>query len=60
MAEIMFFFAESFGYSRRDVLELPITLRKALIEKKQELEEKKRKKQSAAASRARSQSKRRR
>jgi len=59
MSEILFFFAESFGYSRSEVLELPISSRKALIDKKQELEDKRAKRQAAAASRARSQAKRR-
>ena len=58
MAEILFFFAEAFGYSRKEVLELPISARKALIEKKQELEDRKAKRQQAAASRARAKARR--
>jgi len=59
MNEILFFFAESFGYSRREVLELPISTRKELIAKKQELEDRRAKRQQAAASRAKAQSRRR-
>jgi hypothetical protein len=57
--ELMFFFAEAFHYSRADMMAMPISTRRFVVEKKIELEKKKRRQQESANARAKSRARRR-